>query len=315
MKKSLILTLLLAAAPQLPAGEGHAHGEVPGGQAAHTGPVQLPPAAVQNLGLQTTEAEIREISDSIEIPGRIRLLPENIARVSPPFAGRITKVFVQAGDKVAADAPLAIVEPLALGAGTRTLTAPIAGTVLAQHAVLGQACSPETTLVELADLTEVMAEGAVFQGPVLAELKVGGKVSMRCDVFPGRQFDGVIRRLGTGIDEETQTFHLQVALPNPGDELKLNYHVRLTLLRGESRPAICVPFKAVLGDFGKQFVFVQSAPGTYERREVVTGIRSADWTEIIEGVLPGDPVVTAGNYQLQFASAAAAPSDDHGHAH
>jgi hypothetical protein len=34
---------------------------------------------------------------------------------------------------------------------------------------------------------------------------------------------------------------------------------------------------------------------------VATGIENDKWIEIIEGVTPGDSVVTQGNYQLQFA--------------
>lgn len=307
----------LAAATTLAhAGEGHAHGNLPGTRTSHAGPLVLSAQAMQNLALQTTEAEIRELTETLEIPGRIRLLPENLARVSPPLEGRITKVFVQPGDVVAANAPLVTIEPLAIGASPRTLTAPLAGTVLATHAILGQTCSPAAVLVELADLTEVMAEGSIFQGPALAALQPGQPVSMHCDVFPERTFHGTIRRLGTGIQEASQAFPVQVALPNDDGALRLNYHVRLTLARGAARPAICVPARAVLGTFGQQFVFVQTGAGRFERRTVVTGQRSAGWIEIIEGVLPAEPVVTTGNYQLQFAGAAApSAADDHGHPH
>jgi hypothetical protein len=37
---------------------------------------------------------------------------------------------------------------------------------------------------------------------------------------------------------------------------------------------------------------------------VVLGIRSGDQVEILEGVLPGEMVVTQGHYQLQFAAGA-----------
>jgi hypothetical protein len=69
----------------------------------------------------------------------------------------------------------------------------------------------------------------------------------------------------------------------------------------------------VLGDLGNLFVFVRDG-NSFERRNVVIGMKAGDQVEIVEGVLPGDNVVTEGHYQLQFATtpAKAAPADEHG---
>ncbi|MFY8268949.1 MAG: hypothetical protein ACOVLK_06065 [Terrimicrobiaceae bacterium] len=51
----------------------------------------------------------------------------------------------------------------------------------------------------------------------------------------------------------------------------------------------------------------------------MTGIRSGDLVEIIEGVLPGEKVVVVGNYQLQYVTSgagSAADTEAHaGHSH
>jgi hypothetical protein len=47
-------------------------------------------------------------------------------------------------------------------------------------------------------------------------------------------------------------------------------------------------------------------------------MKAGDQVEIVEGVLPGDLVVTEGHYQLQFATTAKkaeAAADEHGHSH
>jgi hypothetical protein len=84
---------------------------------------------------------------------------------------------------------------------------------------------------------------------------------------------------------------------------------------GEAQEALAVPDRAVLGDVGNLFVFVRDG-NTFERRNVVLGIRSGEMIEITEGVLPGEQVVTQGHYQLQFATAdakkTAAAADEHG---
>ena len=87
---------------------------------------------------------------------------------------------------------------------------------------------------------------------------------------------------------------------------------------GEAVHAVVVPRAAVLGEMGDLFVFrqVTTAPFAYERTPVVVGLRGARDIEIIEGVLPGDRVVTRGNYPLQFVGVGAQKlEDDHGHSH
>jgi multidrug efflux pump subunit AcrA (membrane-fusion protein) len=79
---------------------------------------------------------------------------------------------------------------------------------------------------------------------------------------------------------------------------------------------VAVPRRAVLGSLGRLFVFVENDDGLYEKREVATGIRSGNLVEILEGVLPGEKVVTIGNYQLQYLGAeSSGGGDEHGHSH
>jgi membrane fusion protein, heavy metal efflux system len=75
--------------------------------------------------------------------------------------------------------------------------------------------------------------------------------------------------------------------------------------------SITVPRSAVLGTGGERFVFVEDG-NRYTRTPVVTGMENDKWIEIVEGVAPGDVVVTRGNYQLQFAKPAAPESGSAG---
>jgi multidrug efflux pump subunit AcrA (membrane-fusion protein) len=94
---------------------------------------------------------------------------------------------------------------------------------------------------------------------------------------------------------------------------------QLSFVVEESEAAVVVPREAVLGENGDFFVFrqIMTAPFAYERTPVVVGLRDDRFIEIVDGVLPGDRVVTRGNYQLQYVGggAAAKIEDDHGHSH
>jgi multidrug efflux pump subunit AcrA (membrane-fusion protein) len=93
---------------------------------------------------------------------------------------------------------------------------------------------------------------------------------------------------------------------------------QLAFVVGQSETAVVVPRAAVLGENGDLFVFRQlpTAPFAYERTPVVLGWRDDPWVELVDGILPGDRVVTRGNYQLQYVGGGAARiEDDHGHSH
>jgi Cu(I)/Ag(I) efflux system membrane fusion protein len=126
-----------------------------------------------------------------------------------------------------------------------------------------------------------------------------------------------VQRVDPGHTEGSPFFHIYALVPNANDKLHPNYRGRMLIETGEKQPVIVVPRLAVLGRLGAKFVFVQTEPLHFERREVVTGLVSGDRVEIVEGVLPGDVVVTNGHYQLQYTTAAGteAANDAHDHAH
>ncbi len=312
--KRLLVFLLPAAA--LFAGPGHDHHHGPEmGAAAHTGPVALTAAQRQNLGLETTPAAVIEIAPSVEIPAILVVPPERHGSVGAPFAGRVLEVLVKLGQQVQAGEPIVRVAPLAAGSPPQTLASPVTGHVIRQNAMPGLAFTPETSLVEVGDDTQLLAQGLIFQSPELNKIRMGAPATLALDVFPGEEFPGVLQRLDTGHAADEPGFHLYAAIPNPDHRLRPNFRGHLRIALGEPQPAVAVPRRAILGSLGKLFVFVENEDGLFERREVATGIRSGEMVEIVEGGLPGAKVVTVGNYQLQYLGAESAGTEGHGHSH
>ena len=302
--------------PTLLAGPGHDHHHGPEmGTSAHTGPVALTDAQRKNLGLETTEAAIVELGPSVEIPAILVVPPEKHGSVSAPFAGRVLEVLVKLGQQIQAGDPVVRVAPLAVGSPAQTLASPVSGHVIRQNAMPGLAFTPETSLVEVGDDTQLLAQGLIFQSPELNKIRIGAAATLTLDVFPGEEFSGALQRLDTGHAAEDPGFHLYAAIPNPNHRLRPNFRGHLRIALGEAQPVVAVPRRAVLGSLGKLFVYVENDEGQFEKREVVTGIRSGNLVEILEGVLPDEKVVTVGNYQLQYLGAESAGEDDHGHSH
>ena len=315
MTQKLVLFCLLAAAIPLRAGPGHDHPSEPGGAAPQGGPVELTAPQAANLGLQTVEAEIIELAPTLEVPAVFVLPPERHARITAPFPGRVTALLAKLGDHVKRDQPLLRVTPLAVGSPSQEIRAPLDGVVFEQGAVIGLPFTPETTLMQTGDYRELLARGSFYQSPELTRIATGQKAVVLLDVFPGERFEGAVQRVDPGHLDGSAFFHIYALVPNPTDKLHPNYRGRMLIETGAPQSVVSVRRRAVLGRLGAKFVYVQTEPLHFERREVVTGLVSGDRVETVEGVLPGDVVVTNGHYQLQYTTTGVAPAGDGGHDH
>jgi multidrug efflux pump subunit AcrA (membrane-fusion protein) len=318
--RMILCVLLGLAAHAARAHEGHDHGPE-GEDSPALGPITLSEATIRNLGVKTVEANPAPLQRSLQMAARIEGLPERQAKISPRAEGRVAEILVKLGDRVTADQPLLRFDPLTVGNPPVLLKSPIDGFVVRQDASIGQALRPDTVLMEVADYTQVLARAITFESPDLSEIKAGGRARVQVQVFPDQVFDGKVQRLDVRLERESGTFEVYVLLENPELKLRPNMQATATIGIGEAQEVIAVPQRAVLGDLGNLFVFVQTdEPNTFARRNVVVGMKAGDQVEIVEGVLPGEKVVTHGNYQLQFAATAkkteetAGNPDEMGHA-
>ncbi len=310
-----IILLGLAAPARLTAHEGHDHSADLAAEPTGTGPITLTEETIRNLDVQTEEAQLAPLQATLAMPARIEGLPERHAKISPRAEGRVVEILAKLGDRVVKDQPLLRFQPLLVGNPEVVIKSPIDGQVVRQDASLGQMLTPETTLMEVADHREVLARAMSFERSELTQIQTGQPARVRLDVFGDRIFEGRVQRLDVGMARESRVFEVFVLLENPELMLRPNMQATVLLGLGEAQEVLSVPERALLGEMGNFFVFIRNG-SAFERRAVVLGLRTGDRAEILEGVLPGEQVVTQGGYQIQFATAApAAAEDEHGHEH
>ena len=90
--------------------------------------------------------------------------------------------------------------------------------------------------------------------------------------------------------------------------------VKAEVYPGAAREVIAVPGSAVIDESGVPHVFVMTGGESFERRPVRVGTREGDWVEIVEGLEPGQRVVSRGAYLVKLA-ATKTGEIGHGHAH
>jgi len=296
--------------------------------------IEVSAHVAQNIGLQSVAAELLPIERTVSALGRVEAEPGSLVAITSRVAGRVTELAVHDGQRVEVGNFLVAVESRVAAQTPPRLrfTSPIAGRVLEAEIPLGGAVEPADTLLTLVDLSEVDVVGEIHSRD-LAKVQIGQRVRIRSAAYPGEVFEGELKTIAANVDPQTGTRRVFVHTPNLDEKLLLGMRVQLSIIVEEQAHTIIIPHEAVRGEAGEFFVFrelpssgSQASNGTasydrhYERTSVVLGLRNDHFVEIIDGVLPGDRVVTRGSYQLEYLEAArgegsAAFDDGHGHSH
>jgi multidrug efflux pump subunit AcrA (membrane-fusion protein) len=301
---SLALALSVASAALAHGGKDHA--AAPGSEpaaGATPGPIEVSDVAQRNLGLVVEAAELRAVETTLRVIGEIQADPERSGTVASRIAGRISAVFAQEGERVEKGKRLVEVESLQLGDPPPRVqyASPLSGVVTDRHVVVGDDVEPARHLFEVADLSLVLAIGRVFEGQI-GQVSVGQKVRVRVPSYPDDVFDGVVERLGGKLDAASRSLAVYVRVPNPGEHLRPHMRATLSLVTGGAELALAIPKSSVLGEAGSFYAFVQDEERSerFERRPLVLGVSNDRFVEVIEGLAPGERVVSEGNYSLQY---------------
>lgn len=320
--KPFLFLLLLSTGTVFAQGKRQAHPDDPGSESAQpqSGPVRLTQMMVQNLGLETAVAELKPMDKTFAALATIDPEPGKISAVASRIAGRVTKLAVHDGQRVKAGDFLLEVESRVVADPPPRLTfnAPIDGVILETNVVLGGTVEPDKNILTLIDLSVVDVVAQVFETQI-GSVKRGQTVRIKALAYPDINFTGQVKSTAAAVDRETGTLRVFVHTDNPEGKLLPGMRAQVAFIMDQTAAAVVVPRAAVLGEAGDLFVFRQltTAPFAYERTPVVVGLRGDRFIEIIEGLVPGDRVVTRGNYALQYVGAGGAPKieDDHGHSH
>jgi multidrug efflux pump subunit AcrA (membrane-fusion protein) len=300
----------IMAAMRVMAHEGHDHGEELQQQTAQSGPVTLTPEAKQNLDIRTAEAAIQPIEKTFKASGVVEAIPGTRETVSSRIAGRVAELRTTLGQARRKGDALLVLEArqIAETPVRVTITAPRSGKVVKLNVIEGDAVEPGAAMVEIADYREVYAVAKVYESQI-GRISVGMPARVRAPMLRNLELESRVAAIGSEVDPRSRTVDVRVRVKNPEERLKLNMNVNVHFLAEVAEETITVPRSAVLGQGGEKFVFVEEG-NDYLRTPVVIGIENDKWIEVIEGLAPGDVVVTQGNYQLQFA--APKPAEDAG---
>lgn len=171
----------------------------------------------------------------------------------------------------------------------------LAGTVVERSVTPGQSVTGDSdhVLFTIADLDMLQVVADVYERD-LALVKEGQFAKVKVEAYPERDFPATVASIGDIVDPVSRTIKLRAWVNNQDHKLKPEMFARLQLQIGDSARILAVPKEAVLEIDGKQFVYLVEEANRYVRQEVKAANFTSDQLRILEGLKPGQRIVTKG---------------------
>ncbi len=243
----------------------------------------------------TAEKEVQEAESQLRLAKIEQEKAENQLKLFGYTTGRIRKL--------ARDRQL---DP------TVPILAPISGVITERHLTVGEMVDLKTGSPSfvILDTSQLWANANLYERD-LAGVKVNQSAVVTVAAYPGRTFRGRVSLISPELDPKTRTAHARIVVANPDDLLKPRMFATVRISTG-ARQSLAVPATAVQQEKEASFVFVQTGPETFERRNVEVGAKSGSLIPIQAGIRPGDQVVADGGFTLK-SEALKESFGEHGH--
>jgi membrane fusion protein (multidrug efflux system) len=180
--------------------------------------------------------------------------------------------------------------------GDRVIRAPFSGWVSLRNISTGAVVSAGSEIATISDLSSIKLDFPVPE-TVLSALKPGQTIEARAAAYPDQPFRGRIANIDPVVDPNTRAVTVRARLPNPDRKLKPGMLLTVTI-ETAPRMALSVPELSVVGEGDARYVYTLGPDGKAKRTSVRTGARSDGRIEVLEGLRPGERVVTEGVVKL-----------------
>ena len=177
------------------------------------------------------------------------------------------------------------------------ILSPINGVVVDGPWYPGMMPQAGAPLITIMDVSRIIAKAHIPQTQA-ALLKKGDDATLK---VAGAEDDvkGKVVLVSPALDPGSTTVEIWVRADNPKGVLRAGSSANLSMVAKTVPDALTVPAPALItNEEGKKSVMVIGSDGKAHKRDVETGIQTATAVQIVNGVKPGEQVVSIGAYGL-----------------
>jgi cobalt-zinc-cadmium efflux system membrane fusion protein len=186
------------------------------------------------------------------------------------------------------------------------VSAPIGGTVIQRQVGAGQyinsaANGASAPVYSIGNLSSVWLVGNVREADAPA-MRVGQPVEVKVLAYPDRIFKARLSYVGSVVDDTTRRVTVRAEVENPDGALKPEMFATFNITTSDDSEAVGVPEMAVVYEGDAAHVWVLRDDGRVALRAVHAGRVMNGMVEIVDGLKPGEKIVTSGTLFIDRAA-------------
>lgn len=270
-------------------------------------------ARVRSLELETLESQLLQISAEHDLAARTLDQREGLARAGALPQRDLFMAQATYREKVA-ELTLVMAKLRAIGFSPEMLmdiirskelvrslpvVSPIEGSVSLAHVRVGQTVDPTDHIFDLVDRSALVLIGDVLESDVW-RVRDGMPVRVVLASFPDQPLDAKLEHVCLKLDERQRTMEVRAEVTNAGGRIRPGMFGRMHIEVSQKADAIVCPADALIRHGDHAYVLREQGRnhGKYVLSRVVAGGRDDGRVEILDGLFPGQRVVTVSTIEL-----------------
>ena len=181
------------------------------------------------------------------------------------------------------------------------LIAPFAGTVAKITGELGEYSTPSPPGVPTPPAIDLIDDSCLYVKAPMDEIdapkiRPGQPARITLDALPGKVFEGRVKRVApyiTAVEKQARTVDVDIDFVRPDEAqgLLVGYSADAEIVLDARQDTLRIP-TATLRE-GNTVLVYHDADGTLEERAVTPGVANWDYTEVLDGLVPGERIVSS----------------------
>jgi len=150
--------------------------------------------------------------------------------------------------------------------------------------------SSSSSILSLASTNEVVASLAETN---ISKIRLGQKVSIQADAYPGKTFEGKVRQIAAQavVTQNVTSFEVRVSLSDPQRLLRSGMNAEINFQVGQVENVLVVPTASVVRQENATGVFVAGKNNKPVFTPIDTGVTANNFTEVKSGLTGNERVL------------------------
>jgi len=176
------------------------------------------------------------------------------------------------------------------------ITTSIAGTITAKNVEEGTYVKEGSTIAKIVDISRLKVKLNVSESNIYF-LKKGSKVKITTDVYPGVEFEGIVKYISPDGDD-SHNYPVEIEMPNNSkNPLKSGTFVNVKVNIATEREGLFIPRTALTGSIKDAKVYVANNNKAVLQK-IVIGNEAGDMLEVTDGLKGQEKIIVSGQVNL-----------------